>query len=128
MASQAGATKPEKSKAAAAVAIALGLQIFVNTAKATVHDGAQLDAHDDISVSATVEYPFLIANPLSSINPLDYMKSAGPERSEVGVQAFLKFIQQHIEFRAVQFLESLDFRRVYDGRALVFDRSNSSVH
>src|SRR5262249_39383596 len=52
---------------------------YNNTAKATVAGGAHLDAAEEIGVESEVKYPFLIENPLSSINPLDYLKTTGPE-------------------------------------------------
>ena len=72
-----GVSKPKDSEHA--VALAIGLGIFNNTAKATVEGGAQLNAHGAITVDSAVNYGFLISNPLSAINPLDYMKTIGPE-------------------------------------------------
>jgi len=79
VASTASASKPKSDNAVAAVALAVGLGIFDNTAKAIVEGGAQLDAAGTTSVASSVVYPFLIANPLTALNPLDYLKSTGPE-------------------------------------------------
>ena len=77
VASVSGVSKPKDSEAS--VAIALGLGMFNNTAKATVESNAQLTADRTVTVSSNVDYGFLIANPLSPINPLDYLKNSGPE-------------------------------------------------
>ena len=61
------------------VAIAVGLGLFTNTARVTVKDGASLDAHDGIVIDSAVAYGFLLANPLSAINPLDYLRNTGPD-------------------------------------------------
>ena len=79
VASNAGASKPTDQPAEASVAVAVGLGIFNNTAKAVVESGAQLDANRAIAVSSSVDYGFLISNPLSAINPIEYLKTTGPE-------------------------------------------------
>lgn len=70
---------PKATNEEASIALALGFGVFTNTATATVNTGAQLDAADAISVSADVAYPFLIQNPLSAINPADYLPTTGIE-------------------------------------------------
>ena len=67
----AAATKSDS--AAASVAVAVGVGIYDNTAKDTVDGGAQLNAGGTVGVESTVSYPILLANPLTSINPLDYL-------------------------------------------------------
>jgi hypothetical protein len=63
VASCSGATKPKDAGAEASVALAVGLGMFRNTAKTTVESGAWLDARGAMSIDASVDYPFLIANP-----------------------------------------------------------------
>jgi hypothetical protein len=79
VASSSGASKPTDRPIEDSVAVALGLGIFDNTAKATVEGGAELDANHAIAVSSSVNYGFLISNPLTAINPVEYLKTIGPE-------------------------------------------------
>jgi len=79
VASSSGATNPADQQAEASVAVAVGLGIFNNTAKAIVESGADLDANRAIAVSSGVNYGFLISNPLTAINPAEYLKTTGPE-------------------------------------------------
>ena len=69
--------------AAASVAVAVGVGIYDNTAKATVDGGAQLNAGGTVGVESTVSYPILLANPLTSINPLDYLSGGNTTRPPV---------------------------------------------
>ncbi|TWU31778.1 dockerin type I domain-containing protein [Novipirellula artificiosorum] len=71
------ASKPEDADASASVAVAVGLGIFDNTAKSLV-EGSVIDAGGEIAVDAAVDYGFLIANPWTAINPVDFLKQAGP--------------------------------------------------
>lgn len=73
------ASKPEDSNAAAAVAVSVAIGYFDNHAEAIVDSGAELDATNAIYVESSVTLPFLISNPLSVINPLDYLAQCGPE-------------------------------------------------
>ena len=77
VAATADTSKPKDSELAASVAIGVG--VFNNSATTTVGTGAELDANGSIAVDAVVDYGFLIPNPLSSINPADYLESSGPE-------------------------------------------------
>jgi hypothetical protein len=70
-AATAAATKTDP--AAASVAVAVGVGLYDNTARATVDGGAQLNAGGTVGVESTVSYPILLANLLTSINPLDYL-------------------------------------------------------
>jgi len=79
VASSSGATNPAGQEAQASVAVALGVGIFNNTARAVVDSGAELDANGAIRVDSSVDYGFLISNPLSAINPAEFMKTTGPE-------------------------------------------------
>ena len=79
VASSSGATNPADQQAEASVAVAVGLGIFNNTAKAIVETGAELDANRAITVNSGVNYGFLISNPLTAINPAEYLKTTGPE-------------------------------------------------
>lgn len=56
---------PEGAKQSDA-ALAATVQLFSPTVKATVSDGAQIDAFGTIDVSATLDYPFLF--PVSGTN------------------------------------------------------------
>ena len=62
-----------------AISAAIGIGLYTNTAKATVADGAHLDANDEVAVESEVDYPFNLSNPLDSINPVAYLKTSGPE-------------------------------------------------
>ena len=74
-ATAATATATKTDPAAASVAVAVGVGLYDNTARATVDGGATLDAGATVGVESTVSYPILLANLLTSINPLDYLSS-----------------------------------------------------
>ncbi|NOY98599.1 MAG: hypothetical protein GXP40_05255, partial [Chloroflexi bacterium] len=78
VAANAGASKPVDSSSLVSAAVSVGFGYFQNTATATVEGGAKLDAGGSLLVKSDVSYGFLIGNPLSSINPLDYLRSTGP--------------------------------------------------
>jgi hypothetical protein len=73
-----GATKPKDSGSQASVAVAIGLSIFNNSARAIIEGDAQLDAHGAIKVNSQVNYDFLIGDPYSPMNPLEFLKTTGP--------------------------------------------------
>src|SRR5262249_52303860 len=75
----AAASKPQNSIAIGAVAAGIGIGIYNNTAHAIVEGGAQIDAGNTVGVESAVNYPFLISSPINALNPVDYLKSSGPE-------------------------------------------------
>ncbi|MCA9178731.1 MAG: hypothetical protein KDB14_29920, partial [Planctomycetales bacterium] len=88
VASTSTATKPKDANASAAVAAAIGVGFFTNNAVADISvpvanaantDFTTLEADGIVTIAAHVDYGYLIANPLSSINPLDYLEGSGPE-------------------------------------------------
>ena len=80
---QAESSKAEDSGGATVSAAAgVGLGFYNNDARAEVLGGARIDAHDTITVNATVEYPFLVPEK-ETLNPGDLFAGNRPTIKEV---------------------------------------------